>query len=111
MRLRSRIVRATAAALWLIVLALAGYSAVSAIEEHNETARTTARFDPPVWAGQSPIPECSGGFYARDASTIVLTWSAHCLGPGEILRDPQGRALGVLGPRAAEEAADRASPQ
>jgi hypothetical protein len=99
-RRRSRIVRAGAVVLTVVVLALVGYRAGVAVEEHNETARTTPLFDPPVWAGQNPIPPCAGGFYARHASTIVLTMSAHCYEPGVTVRDDQGRELGVLGPRA-----------
>jgi hypothetical protein len=71
-----------------------------AIEDRNETARTTARFEPPVWAGQNFIAPCAGGFYARQAFTIVLVISAHCLNPGDTLRDADGKLIGVLGPRA-----------
>ena len=97
---RARIVRATTIVLVAIVLAVVGYWAAVAIEDHNETARTTARFEPPVWAGQNFIAGCAGGFYARHESTIVLVMSAHCGNPGLTLRDEQGRLIGVLGPRA-----------
>jgi len=97
---RARIVRATTIVLAAIVLVLVGYWAAAAIEDRNETVRTTARFEPPVWAGQNFIVECAGGFYARDASTIVLVISAHCGNPGLTLRDAQGHMIGVLGRRA-----------
>jgi hypothetical protein len=97
---RARIVRATTVALLVLVLAIVGYWAAVTIEDRGETVRTTALFDPPVWAGQNPIPGCAGGFYARLGSTIVLTMSAHCGSPGDTLRDDQGSAIGVLGPRA-----------
>jgi hypothetical protein len=100
MRRRARIVRATTILLSATVIALVGYWAGVTIEDRNETARSTARFEPPVWAGQNFIVECAGGFYARHESTIVLLISAHCLNPGDTLRDGQGRAIGVLGPRA-----------
>ena len=98
---RALIVRATTIVLGAIVLAIVGVWAVAAIQERNETARTTARFEPPVWAGQNFIVGCAGGFYARHESTIVLVMSAHCGNPGDTLRDPLGRMIGVLGPRAA----------
>lgn len=100
MRRRAWIVRATTVVLAAIVLGLAGYWAVVSIEDRNETARTTARFEPPVWAGQNFIVPCAGGFYARHESTIVLVISAHCGNPGDTLRDAQGQMIGVLGPRA-----------
>jgi hypothetical protein len=97
---RARIVRATSIVLTALVVVLVGYWAAVAIEDRGETARTTARFDPPVWAGQNFVPGCAGGFYARHDSTIVLTASAHCGNPGEILRDDDEQVIGVLGPRA-----------
>jgi hypothetical protein len=97
----SWIVRATTIVLAAIVLALVGYWAVVSTEERNQTARTSARFDPPVLAGQNFIIGCAGGFYARHESTIVLIISAHCFNPGDTLRDAQGQMIGVLGPRAA----------
>lgn len=100
MHLRAKIVRATTIVLAGIVLALVGYWAAVSIEERIQTARTTERFDPPVWAGQNFTPGCAGGFYARRESTIVLVMSAHCGNPGDTLRDPQGRMMGVIGPRA-----------
>jgi hypothetical protein len=100
MRRRAFIVRATTVVLAAIVLALVGYWAAVSIVERNETARSTARFEPPVWAGQNFLPGCAGGFYARLESTIVLVMSAHCGNPGDTLRDVQGQLIGVLGPRA-----------
>jgi hypothetical protein len=97
---RARIVRATTIVLAAIVVALVGYWTGAAIEDRNETARTAARFEPPVWAGQNFIVGCAGGFYARHESTIVLISSAHCGNPGDTFRDAQGQVIGVLGPRA-----------
>jgi len=90
----------------LVVVALAVLLVVLAsrigdvIRDGAETTRTTARFDPPVWAGQNVPGACSGGFYARSGSTVVLTIVAHCATPGTELRDPAGRLIGVFGPRA-----------
>ncbi len=101
MRRKALIVRATTIVLAGIVLAVVGSWAVKTIEDRNETARTTERFDPPVWAGQNFLAGCAGGFYARHESTIVLVMSAHCGYPGLELRDEQqGQVIGVLGPRA-----------
>ena len=81
-------------------MVVVGGAAVVAIREHGETARTTARFDPPVWAGQNVPGACSGGFYARRDRTIVLTIVAHCAAPGATLRDGAGKFIGAFGPRA-----------
>jgi hypothetical protein len=97
---RARIVRAITILLSATVLVLVGYWAAIAIEDRNETGRTTARYQPPVWAGQNFIEACAGGFYARHESTIVLVMSAHCLNPGDTLRDGKGQTIGVIGPRA-----------
>ena len=97
---RARVVRATTIVLLVIVLTIVGSWAAVAIEERNETTRATPRFDPPVSAGQNFVEACAGGFYARRGSTIVLTISAHCLNPGDTLRDATGETIGVLGPRA-----------
>ena len=97
---RARIVRATTIALAAIALAIAGFWAAVTIEDRNETARTTARYEPPVWAGQNFIVECAGGFYARHESTIVLIISAHCGQPGFRLVDAHGAFIGLIGPRA-----------
>jgi hypothetical protein len=82
------------------LVAAAGYLAAGAVRDHAETARTTPRFDPPVWAGQNVPGACSGGFYARHQRTIVLTIVAHCATPGTTLSDAAGRAIGTFGPRA-----------
>jgi hypothetical protein len=87
-------------ALWGVLLVAGAVWAAGAIRERSETARTTPRFDPPVWAGQNVPGACSGGFYAREGSTIVLTIVAHCANPGDTLRDAGGRTIGVFGPRA-----------
>ena len=55
-----------------IILAAAGAFAFVEIRDRNETARTTARFDPPVWAGQNVPGACSGGFYARREDLITI---------------------------------------
>lgn len=99
-RRRARGVRAITLVLLAIVLASGGLWAVGALQERNETTRTTPRFDPPVWAGQNVPGACSGGFYARRDQTIVLTIVAHCANPGDTLRDGRGRVVGVFGPRA-----------
>jgi hypothetical protein len=99
MTFRARIVRAATVVLWGIALILGGYWAVRSIDERGQTARTTERFDPPVWAGQNFLPGCAGGFYARKDSTIVLVFSAHCGNPGDTPSDPKG-PMGVVGPRA-----------
>lgn len=99
-RRRARIVRALTVVLLGVIVVAAAYWAVGLIGERNETARTTARFDPPVWAGQNVPGACSGGFYARRDATIVLTIVAHCATPGETLRDADGRVIGTFGPRA-----------
>ena len=93
----------------LAAVAVAGILVVIALSlaagrlRGGATGRTTERFDPPVWAGQNvPGPCASGGFYAREASTIVLTIAAHCpaADPGASMLDPDGRLVGVYGPLA-----------
>jgi len=76
------------------------YLAAGVVRERGETARTTARFDPPVLAGQIVPGACSGGWYARHDSSIVLTIAGHCAVPGTTLRDGSGRVVGVFGPPA-----------
>ncbi|HUQ43556.1 MAG TPA: hypothetical protein VM451_03975 [Candidatus Limnocylindria bacterium] len=83
-----------------LIIGSVGYWAVGAIRDRRETQRTTAEFDPPVWAGQNPPGGCPGGFYARREQTIVLTISAHCATPGAALRDAAGKMIGVFGQRA-----------
>jgi hypothetical protein len=82
-----------------IILAAGAYWAVGALRERAETVRSTAEFDPPVWAGQNVPGACSGGFYARSEATIVLTIVGHCAIPGTTLRD-WGRFIGTFGPLA-----------
>jgi hypothetical protein len=79
------------------------YVASGLLRELAETTRSTARFDPPVWAGQLvPVPCATGGFYARHQQAIVLTISAHCAvaKPGATLLDADGRPAGIFGPAA-----------
>ena len=82
-----------------IILVGGGYLVAGAIRDRAETERTTAEFDPPVWAGQNVPGACSGGFYARTDTTIVLTIVGHCAKPGGILRD-WGSYIGTFGPLA-----------
>jgi len=84
----------------LVLVALTAWWGTGALRDRAQTVRTTARFDPPVWAGQNVPGACSGGFYARHADTIVITIVAHCAEPGTSLRDDAGRLIGVFGPRA-----------
>jgi hypothetical protein len=96
-----RLLRAFTVVVTVILLTTAAYLAVGVMRERAETTRTTARFDPPVWAGQNVPGRCAtGGFYARDEQTIVLTIAAHCADaiPGTALRDPDGRLIGIFGP-------------
>ena len=86
------------------LLSVVGYFALGALRDLAETTRTTPRYDPPVWAGQIvPGPCATGGFYARDRETVVLTIAAHCSAaiPGATLVDAEGRLVGTFG-RAAE---------
>ena len=83
-----------------IAIALAGRWIYTVMRDRDETTRTTARFEPPVWAGQNVPWACSGGFYARHDRTIVLTIVAHCAQPGTELRD-FGSFIGTFGPMAA----------
>jgi hypothetical protein len=96
----ARIVRVVTLLLLAIILVAAGAYAFVEIRDRHETARTTARFDPPVWAGQNVPGACSGGFYARRERTIVITIVAHCANPGEALRALGGGLLGIFGQRA-----------
>jgi len=88
------------------VIAVGALAAIIApiLSERAQTARTSARFDPPVWAGQNvPVPCATGGFYARDGESIVITIAAHCAiaTEGAMWRDTDGRLVGVFG-RAAQ---------
>jgi hypothetical protein len=98
---RRRIVVALNVLLWGVALVVGAWWAIGAIHDHAQTARTTARYDPPVWAGQNVPGACSGGFYALRDRTIVLTIVAHCAHPGDSLRDADGRLIGGFGPMAA----------
>lgn len=95
-----RVVLGLNVVLWGAILGAAAWWVAGVAGEFQPSPRTTPRFDPPVWAGQNVTSACSGGFYARDDRTVVLTLSAHCLEPGVSLRDGEGRLMGVLGPRA-----------
>jgi hypothetical protein len=66
----------------------------------RQTWRTTPLYDPPVLAGQLAPGHCSGGFYARHGSEIVLTTSAHCGDEGQTVSAPDGSLYGVIGPAA-----------
>jgi len=100
MRPGTLIARLTTIVVAAVAIGVVGYVTAAAVVERSETARTSARYEPPVQAGQNVNGACSGGFYARHESTIVITLSAHCRNPGEILLDDQGRVAGLLGPRA-----------
>jgi hypothetical protein len=95
-----RLVLGLNVALWGVLLAAAGWWAVGILRDRAETARTTERYHPPVWAGQNVPGACSGGFYARHGNTVVLTIVAHCAVPAGRLRDAEGRLIGVFGPMA-----------
>jgi len=97
---RARLVRATTIVLLLIAVVGGAALAARTLTDRAETTRATARFDPPVWAGQNVPNACSGGFYARRDATIVLTIVAHCAIPGTTLHDAFGNFLGVFGPLA-----------
>ena len=87
----------------VILVAAVAYIVVDTMRESTETTRTTARFDPPVLAGQLvPGPCSNGGFHARLRATIVLTMAAHCgiASPGTPMRGADGRVVGVFGPAA-----------
>jgi len=97
---RRRLVLGLAVVAWAVALVAGGWYALTAIRIHNETERVAARFDPPVWAGQNVTTACPGGFSARQQQTVVILLSAHCAQPGIVLRDGDGRQVGLLGPRA-----------
>jgi hypothetical protein len=84
----------------VLAIGAVGYGAFITRQAQVETARTTARFDPPVWAGQIVPGACSGGFYARHSQTIVLTIVGHCATPGTTLRDANEVMIGIFGPLA-----------
>ena len=99
-RLRARIVHLITFTLLAVLLMLVGVWSLATWRDRDQTSRTTARFDPPVWAGQNVPGACSGGFYVRDDDTIMLTIVAHCARPGTSLRDATGRLIGTFGPMA-----------
>src|SRR5512132_3786573 len=85
----------------VVVSAITILGGVRIVIQHlQETSRTTARFDPPVWAGQNVPGACSGGVYARHDRTIVLTIVSHCATPGSRVRAADGSLIGVFGPKA-----------
>lgn len=95
-----RLVRAFAILMPVVLVIAAAYLVGGAVRDFMGTIRKTPRFDPPVLAGQNvPGPCSSGGFYARDQQTIVLTMAAHCADavPGGPLRDSEGRLVGTFG--------------
>jgi hypothetical protein len=95
-----RLVRAFTFVAAAILLGVVGYLAIGVLRDRAETARTTERFDPPVWAGQNIPGRCStGGYYARDEQAIVLTIAAHCADaiPGTAVRDADGHVIGIIG--------------
>jgi hypothetical protein len=97
----ARLLRALTVVLAVLLVGVAAYLSVGAMRDRAETERTTARFDPPVWAGQNvPVPCASGGFYARSQQSIVLTIAAHCAvaTPGTAWRASDGRLIGTFGP-------------
>jgi hypothetical protein len=99
----ARLVRVFTVAGVGILVALVVVFGPGEIRERAETMRTSPEFDPPVWAGQLvPAPCATGGFYAREDQTLVLTISAHCGGasPGVVFRDSDGRVVGTFGPAA-----------
>ena len=99
-----RVLRAIYVVLVVVFVAATAYTAALLLREYIETNRTTARFDPPVLAGQLvPGPCANGGFHARFRDTIVVTMAAHCsiAIPGTPMRDADGRLVGIFG-RAAE---------
>jgi hypothetical protein len=94
------IFRAVTIGLAVVALALVGALGAVVLRDRAETARTTTRYDPPVWAGQNVPGACSGGFYARDGDAIVITIVGHCALPGTTLRAADGSPIGVFGPLA-----------
>ena len=81
------------------VVALIVLVGVLAIARTMQPGRMTARYDPPVLAGQQLWGACAGGFYARRVDEIVLTSSGHCATEGTVAYEPNGReARGVFGP-------------
>src|SRR5450755_4294700 len=82
---RGRAIRLLTVALAGLLLGIGSFSIVSAL---TTPRRTTPVYAPPVLAGQQIPGYCSGGFYARHGTTIVLTTSPHCAGEGTVAYDP-----------------------
>ena len=99
-RLSRRVVVGLNLVLWGSLLGGGAWWVGTFASDFVPSARTTPRFDPPVWAGQNVPWACSGGFYARRDKTIVLTIVAHCAKPGTSLREGD-RLIGTFGPLAA----------
>ena len=98
-----RLLRAFTVVAAVILVAIAATLAAGALRDRAQTTRTTARFEPAVWAGQNvPGPCASGGFYVRDERAIFLTIAAHCpvAVPGATMLDQDGRFVGTYGPLA-----------
>ena len=93
-----RALRVVAVALAGVILGIAAFTIVSYV---TTPRRTTPFYDPPVLAGQQIPGYCSGGFYARHGTTIVLTTSPHCASEGTVAYDPgQTTVQGIFGPTA-----------
>lgn len=89
----------------LLILLLAGVvlgiGCLSIANTITQPRRTTPVYDPPVLAGQQLWGACSGGFYARQGHTIVLTSTGHCTTEGTVAYDADGTTVrGVFGPAA-----------
>lgn len=82
----------------VVLVAVAVYLTGVVLRDRAETERTTARFDPPVLAGQVVPGGCTGGFYARHRDVIVLTFAEDCAVPGTTRQDSNGRLIGRFGP-------------
>lgn len=98
-RPRRRLIAGLAVGGLVCVVAAGAWWLFEQVHDRGDPTRTTERYDPPVMAGQMVISGCSGGFYARQGNTVVVTLSAHCTKPGQRLRDGAGRLIGVVGPR------------
>jgi len=78
----------------LLVAVLLG-SLILVAKTFREYVRTSPVYDPPVLAGQ--VVSCTAGFYARRASTVVLTISDHCYDRASPPRDATGHLIGTYG--------------
>jgi hypothetical protein len=86
--------------LFTVLVAMLVVEALLILTVDREDVRTTPLYDPPVLAGQMVPGHCSGGFYARRGSDIVLTASAHCGAEGQVIAAPDGSLWGTIGPMA-----------